>query len=60
MWTMIGTQAWEKHYQDGKCDAVTGRFFRPRPSEEFYDTVKDFDNIHNLANSPNTVLSLRS
>lgn len=52
MWTMIGTQAWEKHYQDGKCDAVTGRFFRPRPSEEFYDTVKDFDNIHNLANSP--------
>lgn len=52
MWTMAGAQAWEKHYRAGKCDAVTGRFFRPRPSEEFYDTVADFDNVHNLIDSP--------
>ncbi len=37
-----------KHHQEGKTDEVTGRFFRPRVSEEFYDTVEDFDNVHNL------------
>ena len=52
MWTMAGTRAWEKHYLEGKCDEVTGRFFQPRPSEEFYDTETDFDNIHNLIDSP--------
>jgi hypothetical protein len=52
MWTMAGTRAWEKHYLDGKCDEITGRFFQPRPSEEFYDTVADFDNINNLIDAP--------
>ena len=52
MWKMAGTGAWEKHYQEGKCDEVTGRFFKPRPSEEFYDTVKDFDNVNNLVDDP--------
>ena len=52
MWTMAGTKAWEKHYLEGKCDDITGRFFKPRPSEEFYDTVADFDNVNNLINDP--------
>ena len=52
MWKMAGTGAWEKHYQAGKCDEVTGRFFKPRPSEEFYDTVTDFDNVNNLIDDP--------
>jgi arylsulfatase A-like enzyme len=52
MWTMAGTRAWEKHYQEGKCDEVTGRFFKPRPSDEFYDTVTDFDNVNNLIDDP--------
>ncbi|MDG2223190.1 MAG: sulfatase-like hydrolase/transferase [Rubripirellula sp.] len=51
MWTMAGTRAWEQHYLDGKCDDITGRFFKPRPSEEFYDTQLDFDNINNLIDS---------
>jgi len=51
MYTMTATRAWHKHHQEGKTDAITGRFFRPRVSEEFYDTVKDFDNVHNLINS---------
>lgn len=51
MYTMTATRAWLKHHQAGKTDAVTGRFFRPRVSEEFYDTVKDFDNVHNLIDS---------
>ncbi|MEO0414488.1 MAG: sulfatase, partial [Verrucomicrobiota bacterium] len=48
MYTMLATKAWHKHHKDGKTDGVTGRFFQPRVSEEFYDTVADFDNINNL------------
>ena len=50
LWRAQVTPAWEKHHKEGKTDAITGRFFRPRVSEEFYDTVKDFDNVHNLIN----------
>jgi hypothetical protein len=35
-----------------KTNEITGRFFRPRVSEEFYDTVADFDNVHNLIEAP--------
>ncbi|MDB4500480.1 sulfatase-like hydrolase/transferase [bacterium] len=52
MYTMKATEAWHRHHQEGKTDAVTGRFFRPRVSEEFYDTAKDFDNVHNLIDDP--------
>ena len=31
---------------------MTGRFFRPRVSEEFYDNESDFDNVKNLINDP--------
>ena len=52
MYTMKATRAWHKHHREGKTDAITGRFFRPRMSEEFYDTVEDFDNVHNLIDEP--------
>ena len=52
MYRMEATRAWHRHHQAGKTDAVTGRFFRPRVSEEFYDTVEDFDNVHNLIDAP--------
>jgi len=52
LWRAAATPAWEKHHQEGKTDEITGRFFRPRVSEEFYDTVKDFDNVHNLIDDP--------
>ncbi len=48
MYKMEATRAWYQHHQEGKTDAITGRFFEPRVSEEFYDTVEDFDNVHNL------------
>ncbi len=48
MYTMEASKAWHRHHQEGKTDAITGRFFRPRVSEEFYDTVTDFDNVDNL------------
>ncbi|MBA7603082.1 hypothetical protein ES703_10185 [subsurface metagenome] len=52
LWKAPAAPAWEKHHKEGKTDEITGRFFRPRVSEEFYDTVKDFDNVHNLIDDP--------
>ena len=47
MHNMKATGAWERHHHAGKTNQVTGRFFEPRPSEEFYDNFKDFHNIDN-------------
>lgn len=52
LWKMVATQAWEKAYLQGKCDAITGRFFESKPSEELYDTVADPDNVNDLSASP--------
>jgi len=52
LWKMKATQAWDAYNRAGKTDAVTGRFFRPRLSEELYDTESDPDNINNLAANP--------
>ncbi|MCM8532037.1 MAG: hypothetical protein NE330_12810, partial [Lentisphaeraceae bacterium] len=35
-----------------KTNAVTGRFFKPRGPEEFYDTYADFDNVNDLIKDP--------
>ena len=48
LWKAPLTPAWEKHHREGKTNEITGRFFEPRVSEEFYDNKKDFDNVHNL------------
>ncbi|MBL7220894.1 MAG: sulfatase [Phycisphaerae bacterium] len=52
LWRAPATPAWEKHHKEGKTSEITGRFFRPRVSEEFYDTVADFDNVKNLIDDP--------
>ena len=52
LWKAPLTPAWEKHHREGKTNAVTGRFFEPRVSEEFYDNEKDFDNVNNLIDDP--------
>ncbi len=50
LWRMKATQAWAEHHQANLTDDVTGLFFRPRPVvEELYDTVRDPDNVINLA-----------
>ena len=49
---MEATGAWEQHHHAGKTNAVTGRFFEPRPTEEFYDNFKDFDNVDNQIDNP--------
>jgi hypothetical protein len=52
LWRAAAAPAWEQYHREGKTNEITGRFFRPRVSEEFYDTVKDFDNVHNLIDDP--------
>ncbi|MDG2383339.1 MAG: sulfatase-like hydrolase/transferase [Pirellulaceae bacterium] len=52
LWKAPATPAWERHHREGKTNAITGRFFRPRVSEEFYDNQNDFDNVHNLIDQP--------
>ncbi|GAB5404916.1 MAG: hypothetical protein Aurels2KO_31470 [Aureliella sp.] len=52
LWKAVATPAWEQHHREGKTDEVTGRFFRPRVSEEFYDNSTDFDNVNNLIDAP--------
>ena len=52
LWKAPATAAWEQHHRAGKTDSVTGRFFRPRVSEEFYDNDHDFDNVRNLIDTP--------
>jgi N-sulfoglucosamine sulfohydrolase len=52
LWKAEAAPAWEQHHREGKTNEVTGRFFRARVSEEFYDTVDDFDNVKNLIDKP--------
>ena len=52
LWKAPATPAWEQYHREGKTDEITGRFFRPRASEEFYDNEADFDNVHNLIDKP--------
>ena len=48
LWKAPLTPAWEKHHLEGRTNEITGRFFRARVSEEFYDNIADFDNVKNL------------
>jgi N-sulfoglucosamine sulfohydrolase len=52
LWKAQLTPAWEQYHREGKTNAITGRFFEPRVSEEFYDNHSDFDNVHNLIEAP--------
>lgn len=52
LWKAQATVAWDKYHREGKTNEITGRFFRPRVSEEFYDNQNDFDNVNNLINKP--------
>ena len=48
LWKMEATRAWENWHDAGKTNKITGRWFRPKPSEELYDTWEDPDNVINL------------
>ena len=52
LWRAPAAGAWQAHHREGKTNAITGRFFRPKPTEELYDTWHDPHSIHNLAEKP--------
>ena len=53
LWKMEATREWENWYDAGKTNKITGRWFRPKPPEELYDTREDPDNVINLIDDPN-------
>jgi len=52
LWMAPSMQAWEAYHIDGKTNAVTGAFFRPKPVEQLFDCQADPDNVNNLAGNP--------
>ncbi len=52
LWKSPATRAWQKAFQQGRCNQVQSRFWQPKPSEELYDVQNDPHNIHNLADDP--------
>jgi len=51
-WMMPGQQAWEIAFQEGRCNSLQSRFWRPRPSDELYDLATDPEQTRNLASDP--------
>lgn len=45
-------RAWEKHFDQGKCDAVQSRFYQPKSVIELFDTREDPWHVDNLAEDP--------
>ena len=52
LWRAPATRAWQKAYEQGKCNEVQSRFWRPKPTEELYDVQSDPHNVRNLAQDP--------
>jgi len=44
--------AWERHYDTGKCDAIQSQFFQPKPVAELFDTQEDPWHVQNLLDRP--------
>jgi arylsulfatase A-like enzyme len=42
------TQAWEKHWKEGKTNQAQSAFWLPKPTHELYDLAADPHQIHNL------------
>lgn len=50
LWQMAAMQAWEDEFNAGKCNDVTGLFFKTKPwVEELYDCQSDPDCVTNLS-----------
>jgi N-sulfoglucosamine sulfohydrolase len=49
LWKQDTSTAWEAHHKAGLTNALTGRFFGTKPTEELYDTQADPDCVVNLA-----------
>ncbi len=52
LWNAPSMRSWEEAYLAGKCNEVQSRFWKPKPTEELYDTENDPWEVNNLAEDP--------
>ena len=52
LWKAPSMQSWEQAYLQGKCNDMQSAFWKPKSSEELYNTEKDPWEVHNLAEDP--------
>ncbi len=52
LWKAPSMPSWEKAYLAGECNEMQSAFWKPKPSEELYDTEKDPWEVNNLATNP--------
>ncbi len=52
LWMAPSMASWEDAYLAGNCNALQSAFFKPKPSEELYDTENDPWEVNNLASNP--------
>jgi len=49
LWKAPSMTSWEKAWKNGELNETQAAFWKPKPSEELYDTEADPHNVHNLA-----------
>jgi hypothetical protein len=60
MWMANGYQSWESEHRAGRLDRTTDAFWGPKPSEEFYDTATDPDEVRNLIDDPGHAATIQA
>ncbi len=57
---MLAYQEWRELYEAGKLNAEQRLFFEARPAEQLFDVETDPHEVHDLANDPQHVATLRA
>ena len=52
LWRAPSIGSWEQAFLDGECNEIQSIFWKPKPSEELYDTENDPWEVNNLADDP--------
>ena len=52
LWMAPSMASWHKAYLAGDCNTLQSAFFKPKPTEELYDTENDPWEVNNLATNP--------
>lgn len=52
LWKAPSVDSWDKAFLKGECNEIQSAFWKPKPTEELYDTENDPWEINNLAGKP--------
>jgi arylsulfatase A-like enzyme len=58
--TQANWNAWERHFDQGKCDPIQSQFYQPKPLIELFDTQADPWHVTNLAGRPEHAERMRA